>query len=58
MKNTNIKFDINKGVDLMRGNKVVEHFDGENALTLAKSHERDGRGLYIRYWAAKSEEQA
>lgn len=53
MSNTNITIDIARGVDVLRNGKLVEHFDGADALAAAWRCVRQGRGRYVRYWAVK-----
>lgn len=50
-----VQFDITRGVDVMRADKVVQHFDGPLALERAKLAAADPhlRGGYIRYWGVK-----
>ena len=50
---TSVRFDIARGVDVLRGSKLVEHFDGPLAYERAKLCAAEGRGRYLRYWAAK-----
>lgn len=52
MKNA-ISFDITRGVDVMRGKKVIEHHDGPLAYERAKLGADAIRGGYIRYWQKK-----
>lgn len=47
-----INFDLSRGVDVMRGAKVLAHFDGEGALAQAWAWIGGRGGLYVRYWAA------
>ena len=51
-----VSFDITRGVDVFRGSKLVEHFDGPLAYERARLCEAEGRGRYLRYWAAKPTE--
>ena len=46
----NFKFDVTRGVDVMRGREVVAHFDGADALEKACAHVAAGNGRVIRYW--------
>lgn len=46
-----IMFDLSRGVDVMRGARVVAHFDGLDALSQAWAHIAGRGGLYVRYWA-------
>ena len=46
---TTITIDLSKGFDVMRGKKVVEHFDSyERAWEYARDHR-----LTLRYWAVQ-----
>ena len=47
---SNFKFDVTRGVDVMRGTQVVEHFDGADALEKALALVATGAGRYVRYW--------
>lgn len=47
---SNFNFDVNRGVDVMRGREVVEHFNGADALEKACALVAAGSGRYIRYW--------
>lgn len=48
-----INFDITRGVDVFRGSKLIEHFDGPLAYERAKLCMAEGRGRYMRYWGVK-----
>ena len=48
-----INVDLSRGVDVFRGSKLIEHFDGADALEAAKRCASEGPGRYIRYWAVK-----
>ena len=54
MATTTTTFDITRGVDVLRGSKLVEHFDGPLAHERAKLCAVEGRGRYLRYWGIKS----
>ena len=47
---TGFKFDVTRGVDVMRGKEVVAHFDGADALEQACAQVAAGNGRYVRYW--------
>ena len=47
---TGFKFDVTRGVDVMRGREVVTHFDGADALEKAWAQVQAGGGRYVRYW--------
>ena len=47
---TNFKFDVSRGVDVMRGKEVVAPFDGADALAQAWALVAAGGGRYARYW--------
>ena len=47
---TTFKFDVSRGVDVMRGKEVVAHFDGADALEKAWALVQAGGGRYVRYW--------
>lgn len=47
---SNFNFDVTRGVDVMRGKEVVEHFDGADALEKACALVAAGGGRYVRYW--------
>ena len=47
---TGFKFDVSRGVDVMRGKEVVAHFDGADALEKAWALVQAGGGRYVRYW--------
>ena len=47
---SNFKFDVTRGVDVMRGKEVVAHYDGADALDQACAQVRAGNGRYVRYW--------
>lgn len=49
-----LAIDAARGFDVMRGKQVVEHFDN---YADARKCEAAGRGRYIRYWAAKVEQE-
>ena len=51
---TNFKFDVSRGVDVMRGKEVVAHFDGADALAQAWALVAAGGGRYVRYWEQDS----
>ena len=50
---TTITIDVAQGVDLFRGSKLLEHFEGANAYKLATAAAREKPGSYIRYWGLK-----
>lgn len=50
MTTTTFAFDVTRGVDVMRGREVVEHFDGADALEKACALVAAGGGRYARYW--------
>ena len=47
---TGFKFDVSRGVDVMRGKEVVAHFNGADALAQACAQVAAGNGRYVRYW--------
>lgn len=47
---SSFSFDVTRGVDVMRGTQVVEHFDGADALEKACAAVAAGTGRYVRYW--------
>ena len=47
-----ITVNISRGADVMRGSRVVAHFDGDNAVAQAWAYITGRRTLYVRYWAA------
>lgn len=48
------KFDLSRGVDVMRGKRVVWHFIGPYALAEALDYAAElGGGHYVRYWGVK-----
>ena len=47
---SSFKFDVTRGVDVMRGKEVVAHFDGADALEQACAQVAAGNGRYVRYW--------
>lgn len=47
---SSFSFDVTRGVDVMRGTQVVEHFDGADALEKALALVATGAGRYVRYW--------
>ena len=51
-----ISIDISRGVDVFYGSKLVEHFEGADALAAAKRCAAQGRGRYVRYWGLKPSE--
>jgi len=53
---TTITIDFSRGIDVMRGPKLVEHFEGAGAYEAAKRCAAEGRGRYLRYWAVKPAE--
>lgn len=53
--NTSVRFDIARGVDVMRGSKVLKHYDGPLAYERARLAAAEGRGRHLRYWAEKEE---
>ena len=48
-----ILFDITRGIDVFRGSKLVEHFDGPLAYERAKLCAAEKPGRYLRYWGVK-----
>lgn len=54
---TTITIDVTQGVDLFRGSKLLEHFEGANAYKLAKAAASEKPGSYIRYWGLKPTEE-
>lgn len=48
-----ISFDISRGVDVLRGSKLLEHFEGADAYERAKAKACEGPGRYVRYWGVK-----
>ena len=44
------EIDMTRGVDVLRGNKVLKHFDN---YADARAYAREGRGRYLRYWGIK-----
>lgn len=51
-----ISIDISRGVDVMRGSKVLAHFEDAGALDAAKAKAAEGPGRYVRYWGVKPNE--
>lgn len=51
-----ITIDISRGVDVFRGSKLLEHFEGAGALEAAKAKAAEGPGRYVRYWGVKPNE--
>lgn len=52
MSNT-ITVDLSRGVDVFRGSKLLEHFEGTDALAAAQRFAAEKPGRYVRYWAVK-----
>lgn len=48
-----IVIDLSRGVDVFRSSKLVEHFEGADALRAAQRCAAEKPGRYIRYWAVK-----
>ena len=48
-----IVVDLSRGVDVFRGSKLVEHFEGADALRAAQQCAAEKPGRYVRYWAVK-----
>lgn len=48
-----IVVDLSRGVDVFRGSKLVEHFEGADALRAAERCAAKKPGRYVRYWAVK-----
>lgn len=45
-------FDLTRGVDILRGARLIAHFDGADALDQAFAMAQ-GTGLVVRYWLPK-----
>lgn len=52
-----ISIDLSRGVDVLRGSKLVEHFDGADAYERAKACAAAGPGRYVRYWGIKPQQE-
>lgn len=52
---SNITIDLARGVDVLRGSKLLQHFEGADALAAAQRFAAEGPGRYVRYWAVKEE---
>ena len=50
---TTITVDVTRGVDVFRGSKLLEHFEGADAYERAKAKAGEGPGRYVRYWGLK-----
>ena len=48
-----VGFDLSRGVDVMRGDRVLWHFVGPMAYLMALSYAEGRPGAYIRYWDKK-----
>ena len=48
-----ISVDVSRGFDVLRGSKVLGHFD---TYAEARTCEAAGPGRYVRYWAIKPTE--
>ena len=50
------EIDLSRGVDVLRGSKVLKHFDN---YADARAYACEGHGRYLRYWGVKPQpEQA
>lgn len=45
-----ITVDLSRGFDVMRGTRVMRHFD---SYAEAKAYAAQSGGRYLRYWAAR-----
>jgi hypothetical protein len=54
---TSITIDVTRGVDVFRGSKLVEHFEGADAYERAKAKAAERLSYYVRYWGVKPEEK-
>lgn len=54
-KSKSVRFDVTRGVDVLRGSKLVEHFDGPLAYERAQLCAKEGAGRYLRFWGLKEE---
>lgn len=51
--------DTSKGVDVFRGSKLLEHFEGEYAYEDARAYvtRQKRAGCYLRFWGVKPHEE-
>ena len=47
-----LTIDKNRGIDIMRGKKILMHLDGDD-LDMARKLAAKKGGRYVRYWATK-----
>lgn len=43
--------NVERGVDVFRGTKLLRHFEGASCYEAAKAYAAERPGRWIRYWA-------